>query len=188
MADIHPAGSLYFIALVPPQPLFDRAWEIKQYFAEEYNSRAGLKSPPHVTLHMPFRLKDRKLERLIDGLKETVSEINSFELSLNGFAAFAPRVIYIDVEKTAPLTRLYQLIRKQMQEILHAENADWKNRGFTPHMTVAFRDLKRARFEEAWKEFRNKPFSGKWDVHEVSLLKHNGKKWEAFKQFSLNQS
>lgn len=186
--DSHPAGSLYFIALVPPQPIFDRAWEIKEYFAEKYDSRAALKSPPHITLHMPFRTKEKKEGRLVDELQAMLGEVRGFQIDLDGFDAFAPRVIYIDVEKTERLTELYRKVRSKMQKLLHQDNADWKNRGFTPHLTVAFRDLKRRHFEEDWEEFRERHFTASWHVQEVCLLKHGGKQWEPYKKFNLVQS
>lgn len=186
--DSHPAGSLYFIALVPPQPTFDQAWEIKEYFAEKYNSRAALKSPPHITLYMPFRMKEKKEAELVDELQAILREVRAFQIVLDGFDAFAPRVIYIDVEKTGRLSELYQEVRRKMQKLLHQDNADWKNRGFTPHLTVAFRDLKRGHFQEAWEEFRERPFTASWNVEDVCLLKHNGKKWNLYKKFNLAQS
>ena len=45
-----PQGSLFFIALLPPPEVQEIATKIKLEFAEIYNSRAALKSPPHVTL------------------------------------------------------------------------------------------------------------------------------------------
>ncbi|MFN6233029.1 MAG: 2'-5' RNA ligase family protein, partial [Microcystis sp.] len=50
-----PQGSLFFIALLPPPEVQEIATKIKVEFAEIYNSRAALKSPPHVTLQPPFR-------------------------------------------------------------------------------------------------------------------------------------
>jgi 2'-5' RNA ligase len=58
-----PQGSLFFIALLPPLEVQEIATKIKLEFAEIYNSRAALKSPPHVTLQPPFRWN---LEQLPD--------------------------------------------------------------------------------------------------------------------------
>ncbi len=58
--------------------------------------------------------------------------------------------------------------------------ADYKNMGFYPHMTIAFRDLKKNIFPVAWEEFKNRNIDMHWQAHELCLLKHNGKKWEVF--------
>ena len=49
------ADKLYFIAIVPPSPIYEEAFEQKVYFKTKYNSKASLNSPPHITLHMPFK-------------------------------------------------------------------------------------------------------------------------------------
>ena len=51
---------LYFIAIVPPSPIYDEALEQKEYFKAKYNSKASLNSPPHITLHMPFRWSEKE--------------------------------------------------------------------------------------------------------------------------------
>ncbi|MEM9078853.1 MAG: 2'-5' RNA ligase family protein, partial [Bacteroidota bacterium] len=59
---------LYFIAIIPPDPIFSFALQQKEYIAEYYNSKAALRSPPHITLHMPFRLKESREAPLIQYL------------------------------------------------------------------------------------------------------------------------
>ncbi len=187
MKPSHPAGELYFIALVPPEPVFSEALAVKQEMAEKYGTKAALNSPPHITLHMPFRMKEAKEELLTGKLKEVVEGVESFEIHLDGYGAFEPRVIYIDVKKTESLSGLYHKVRKTMQRFLHMDNADWKNRGFHPHLTVAFRDLKKPLFKAAWNEFRDKVFSGSWKAGQVMLLKHNGSNWEIYREFPLSK-
>jgi len=185
MATGHPKGELYFIAVVPPSPVREEAWAVKEELSEKYRTKAALKSPPHITLHMPFRMKEEKEENLITSLTQAVYPAESFDLELKGFGAFPPGVIYLEVPASTPLTGLFHMIRKSMQRFLHSANADWKNRGFTPHLTVAFRDLKKSDFREAWKEYRNRSFEACWEVDAVMLLKHTGKHWEEYREIPL---
>ena len=69
---------LYFIAIVPPTPIYDEALEQKEYFKVHYNSKASLNSPPHITLHMPFRWKEKEEKELEQQLEqfEYVSQRN----------------------------------------------------------------------------------------------------------------
>ena len=59
-----PSANLYFIALLPPVEVAEEVTEIKQFFARNYNSRAALKSPPHVTLQPPFAWEVDRLETI----------------------------------------------------------------------------------------------------------------------------
>ena len=50
----------YFIALIPPEPLFTQIHQLKIYCSEAFGSKAALRSPPHLTLHMPFEWTSKK--------------------------------------------------------------------------------------------------------------------------------
>jgi 2'-5' RNA ligase len=173
-------SELYFIAIIPPSPVKEEVWKMKEHMSESYKSHAALRSPPHITMHMPFRWNPRKETGLIESLETAVGGIRPFLLELNGFDAFTPRVIYIHVNKTDDLQAAYNTIRRAMQVNLHDDNADYKKRGFIPHLTLAFRDLRKAAFHEAWIEFSHKEYTASWLVESVVVLKHTGRRWEAF--------
>jgi 2'-5' RNA ligase len=179
---------LYFIALIPPAPVYQETLDLKKEMAEKYDSKAALKSPPHITLHMPFGMKPSKEEAFINHLQEVLQDAYSFNLTLEGYGAFPPRVIYIHVVNTPPLQTLYERIKKFMKNELQVDNADYKNRGYTPHLTLAFRDLKKASFNEAWEEFQDKEYKAGWDVNTVTLLKHNGKEWDPLHEMTISKA
>ena len=177
-----PGKALYFIAVVPEQPLFDRITKIKNYFAVNYNSRAALRSPPHITLLMPFQWKSAKEDQLLLALKEAVAGFESFDIKLNGFGAFPPRVIYIRVLEQPELVLLKNAVNNTaLQKWNLTQVID--ERPFHPHLTVAFRDLRKAQFHEAWQEFETKSFQESFTVRDLVLLKHNGKHWDIYEKF-----
>ena len=108
-----------------------------------------------------------------------------FVINLNGFQSFALRVIFIDVEENAALSELHTDLAKVAQEKLKLLNADFKGRGFNPHMTVAFRDLKPAMFKKAWEDFRGKEIKHSFELSSLVLLKHNGTSWDVFRRFGF---
>ncbi|MDH5379884.1 MAG: 2'-5' RNA ligase family protein [Cyclobacteriaceae bacterium] len=175
---------LYFLAVIPPQPIYDEVWNIKKNIEEDYQSKASLNSPPHITLHMPFKWREDREDKLISTLEKV--SVEPFQIELKDFKAFVPRVIYIDLVQNEDLRNLWNAIVVSMSS-LNILNADYKNRGFTPHMTVAFRDLRKEMFKKAWEIFKNTSFSASWEVNSFSLLKHNGKIWEVFKSFPLTR-
>jgi 2'-5' RNA ligase len=175
----------YFVAIVPPSPVYEEALNQKEYFKDQYQSKASLNSPPHITLHMPFRWKEEKESILVNRLEDFASGFRPFDIQLNNYDAFAPRVIFINVAKSPELDKLYLELKRFCKRELNLFNADYKDQPFHPHITLAFRDLKKANFEQAWQEFSQREYTRTFIVGRITLLKHNGKIWEAFKAFEL---
>ncbi|MEM7297840.1 MAG: 2'-5' RNA ligase family protein [Bacteroidota bacterium] len=170
--------SMYFIAVVPPQKVQEEVTQLKVLMAERFHSKQALKSPPHITLHMPFKWKESKIGKLELAIKKINAEVQTFKVELDGFAFFEPRVVYVDLAKNAKLIELQKNVVEVGRKELNLENGNYKNRPFRPHMTIGFRDLKKPDFYDAKKYFQNREFSARFMVKEVKLLKHNGKKWD----------
>ena len=178
----------YFIALIPPPPVSDDALRLKNYFRDEYNSKASLNSPPHITLHMPFKWKEEKEHELVEAFGKFSLGRSSFKIEWHNFNAFAPRVILINVISNNVLSLLSKELHRFCKRELNLFNASYKDQPFHPHLTLAFRDLKKPMFEKAWAEFQERKFSARFDVQSIVLLKHNGKIWEVFKEFLFDPS
>jgi 2'-5' RNA ligase len=176
----------YFIAVVPPSPIYDQALAFKHHFKDQFNSKASLNSPPHITLHMPFKWKEEKEDELLSRFKNFSTSVKPFALQLLNFNAFPPRVIFIDVAESEQLISLQKDVQRFCKKELNLFNADYKDQPFHPHITLAFRDLKKNVFAEAWLEFKNKKFEAEFIVDRFVLLKHNGRIWEVFKEFALS--
>jgi 2'-5' RNA ligase len=175
----------YFVAIIPPSPHLEEALKLKQYFRDRYNSKGALRSPPHITLHMPFRWKEAREEELIDKLRKFSADVRIPPVVIRfcDFGSFSPRVIFIVVEKTAGLHFLQYRLERFCKEELNLFNSNYQDRPYHPHLTVAFRDLKKPAFHEAWEEFRERKFEGEFIANKFTLLKHDGDKWEAFREF-----
>lgn len=178
-------ANLYFIAVIPPEPILGECQAYKDYFFEQFNSKASLNSPPHVTVHMPFKLKEAREEKLIEAVSQVVKNHDQFSLQLNNYDHFGQRVIYVKVEDSSALTNLFLDIRKMMKVNFNVFNADYKNRGYNPHITLAFRDLKKEAFKTAWPEFEKATYQKTFEVNTLALLKHDGQKWQVLKDFEL---
>lgn len=185
LKEIDKAEALYFIAIIPQEPTYSEALKWKNFFKDQYQSKAALKSPPHITLHMPFKWKLSKEEKLLNTLNSFIRQHKNFEVSIKNYGAFPPRVIYMDVVKSEALAQLQKELFKYLKEHLQLFNANYKDKPFNPHLTLAFRDLKKKYFERAWAEVKEKSFEASFIVNAITLLKHNGKRWEVFKNFDL---
>jgi 2'-5' RNA ligase len=177
--------SRFFIALLPPQDIQDYANQIKQYFADNYASRHAQKSPPHITLQPPFEWVDSDVSQLEASIREFANEQQPLPITLSGFAAFAPRVIYIDVVRRQELLTLQADLITYVEANLGIVDKIGKNRPFAPHMTVAFRDLTRQNFKAAWREFENRQLHFEFTADKLTLLIHDGRRWNIKSEFAF---
>lgn len=173
--------SRYFLALIPKEPLATEIFQIKEQLSQAYHTKGALRSPAHLTLHMPFLWKERNEERLFNKLVYATKFI-PFHLRLHEFGAFAPKTIYIKNLHSKPLFIFQSFLTGVTKKELHLLNST-HNRGFHPHITVAFRDLKKDQFELAWSEYKSAHFSARMEVDSFWLMKHDGKIWHAYKEF-----
>jgi 2'-5' RNA ligase len=109
-------------------------------------------------------------------------------IQLLNFNAFPPRVIYVDVVKNDWLENLQKELHRFCKRELNLFNANYKEHAFHPHLTLAFRDIKRQNFQKAWEEFSTKNYEATFSVNEIILLKHNGTFWNEHKKFLVGRS
>ncbi len=176
---------LYFLALIPNHDIVKELSELKEYFAKAYDSKASLNSVPHITLHMPFKWRDKKLGQLHSSLKKIANSTKPFQVKLVNFGCFEPKTIYVDVEGSDELNFLQELVHKEFKVNLKLMNANYKNHTFHPHITLAFRGLTKFNFKLAWEEFKEKKYNSQFEAKNLCLLKHNGIKWEIEEEFPL---
>ena len=174
---------LLFVALVPPENIQNQVTEIKEYFSRHYNSSHALKSVPHITLQPPFKWPTENLTLLQESLEAFTQHCSAFPITLSGFAAFVPRVIYINVVKTPELLKIQQDLIGFTETTLGIVHPPSKIRPFSPHVTVAFRDLTKQNFRAAWVEFREKTLDLEFRASQLTLLIHNGKRWDLCNEF-----
>ncbi len=180
---MNPLKQRFFIALVPPPDIQQPITQIKEYFAEHYNSRHALNLPPHITLQPPFEWLAEDVPKLEESLKEFVANRFPILITLSGFAAFAPRVIYVDVVKSPELLELQKDLMSYFETNLGIVDRVSPPRPFVPHMTVAFSDLTESNFEAAWLEFKARSIFFEFTASSLILLIHDGSQWNVATEF-----
>jgi hypothetical protein len=50
---------------------------------------------------------------------------------------------------------------------------------------LAFKDLSKANFHKAWKEYEDRKFDEYFLAEKIFLLKHDGERWNVVEEFSL---
>lgn len=176
----------YFIALVPEGKLQEKATEIKLDLREKFNIKYALKSPAHITVKMPFLWNEHKEEKLIRELSSFASSRDCFELRLRGFWKFGNRVIFIDVVPNPLLQSLQSELAAYCKTRLNLVQ-ELSDRNYTPHMTVAFKDIKAQNFDTYWKYVKRLSFDERFPVNNLALLKKISGKWEVLAKVSLGK-
>lgn len=176
---------LWFIAILPPEAVAQKIKDIQQEIADRYGPRRILKMPAHITMEPPFRYEDNGEIRLADRLAPFFSERETFRLQLRNFGTFRQDVVFIEVSPSLPLLELHA----QLSDFLRGQTAIVKKEpwhgGYTPHVTVANRDVTPEAHERIWREFNTRKFYAEFQVSEIVLLRHDDKLWHVERHFPL---
>jgi 2'-5' RNA ligase len=168
---------MYYVAIVCPEELNNKVHSFKLWMQEKFGCKVALKSPAHITLIPPFWSDMGKEEMLLQALHGFESSQHTILVELNGFDHFSNRVIFIDIEPNDHLARIQKEVEdhffNKLGSIIKKET-----RPFSPHITIANRDLKPGDFVKAWQHFSDMPFEEKFTSNNISLLKLIDGKWD----------
>jgi 2'-5' RNA ligase len=171
----------YFIALVLDEPEQGQIIVIKQELLQRFDLRGALRSPAHITLHRPFEWREDRESDLLESL--SAFEFGErLDLQIKDFGFFEPRVVFAAVQKNEALNSLHLRLVKHCKEHLRLFNESEDLRGFHPHITIAFRDLKKPLFYSLQKEFNLRQINFTAQFSGFALLKLH-KTWEVHKIF-----
>jgi 2'-5' RNA ligase len=178
---------LYFIALIPNRELREKIIAIEKDFESRFNSRKALAVYPHITLKAPFKCSAGGRNELLTWFADLVIHQRPFLINLKGFGAFHNKkspVVFINPVITEELLKMQRELVTGFSSIFPGDvhPVDLK---FTPHLTVAYRDLAPDKFLQAWGEYENRSFNDVFDVNAIYLLQHDTKKWNVIATHDL---
>ncbi|WP_051315389.1 2'-5' RNA ligase family protein [Algoriphagus terrigena] len=166
----------YFLALVPPAEILDKAHKIKIALRDQFGIKYALKSPPHITLKMPFSYNEAKEDVLVANLQEHLKGQEAFRVKIDGVGTFGNRVIYLAIEDSEILRSCQRGLTKFCKERLHLTQ-ELSDRNYHPHLTVAFKDLKANHFSDALAFVKQESFTTVYYAAELTLLKRIDGVW-----------
>lgn len=177
---------LYYVALVAPESIERQVYPYKIYLAETCGTTSALKSPAHITLYPPFSLDDSGLPQLGQVLEQFAAACRPLAVRLDGFGCFAPRTLFIRVAPDPRLADMHYLLQQCMVRAgMPGPESQKDILPFHPHITVGNRDFSAGSFGRAWQQFREKVYQAAFTAASVCLLKHNGKAWDVYQEFSF---
>lgn len=175
---------LYFIAVLPPAPVFAEIEEIKQQVALDFGARHTLKAPAHQTLMAPFFFDEERIVLIEAALKEVGAIFRPFSMVLDGFRFFEPHAMFLHVLQNRSLRILEQKVWEKLTTTFPA--VAWKPRKrFHPHISIAAR-LEEDVFFKLQKSYTSKPFHASFPVHEMVILRWEPDQiWEVVRHIPL---
>lgn len=174
----------YFIALVPQEPVRQEITRLKWLLKEEFGVKYALKSPPHITLKMPFLYNEQKEAILGRRLEGFFQEERGFSLSLSGIGSFGNRVVFLKVKYPPELLGLQQRLISFGKRNL-GQHIELSDLNYTPHLTLAFKDIKKHQFEAVRVFLKSKVGRYHVEINQASLLKKTMSNWEIKNNFNL---
>lgn len=175
----------YFLALVPPEEILEKAKSIKEEIREQYNVKYALKSPAHITLKMPFSYNEAKEDVLSEQLNLFASRFKPFKVDLGKVNTFGKRVIFLGVEASGPLLLLQSALKTFCKKELNLID-ELSDRNYHPHLTLAFKDLKATKFEDVLDLAKSRAFDAEFMAKGFYLLKRADGKWKIHREIPFS--
>jgi 2'-5' RNA ligase len=173
----------YFLAWIPPAPLAAQAQAEKEALAARCGARASLRSPPHITLHMPFLWKSQKEDKLIAALARFAVRESAVPVLFDGYGCFPPRVIFWQAVATGAVMDFHYRLQRFCRTELQLFHAAYRDLPFHPHLTLVFRDLKKAVFEEVWPALARRPLQAAFVADRFALLRCDERQWRVIHEW-----
>ncbi|NVJ87202.1 MAG: 2'-5' RNA ligase family protein [Algoriphagus sp.] len=167
----------YFLAILPPLDFLSQVHQLKLEIREAFGIKYALKSPPHITVRMPFLYNELKEDKLVTLLSSFSKEYEQFPIHVRGTDEFRRRVIFLDIQAGEALFKFQRELRIFCKRNLFLQD-ELSDLNFHPHMTVAFRDVKKQQFDSVFNFIKERDLSADFEVKSYFLLKHKNGLWE----------
>jgi len=123
---------------------FNFARQVELELCQKFGLCWGLKQSPHITIKAPFDTD--KIEPFVDYLNSLAARTKPFEIKLEGFGYFEPKVIFLDVKENLKLKQLHFSILNYMKEKFKIEPHEFEGYNVKFHSAVALEDVSEEKF------------------------------------------
>ena len=167
--------TLYLVAIVPPEPVLGQVWALKQEVHARTGSRNAVGLPPHLTLVPPTRQPAGFEVDCLRALQAFAATQRPFTVGLAGFGWFGTRTLFVRVTPAAALRSCQAALMAWCAARLPALPP--ATHPFTPHMTLATRDLPADQVAALQPEFAARAYAATFEVSGITLFRHDGRQW-----------
>jgi 2'-5' RNA ligase len=177
----------FFVALIPPVEIQDYAQQVIQELSDRYQTYTA-NAPPHITLQPPFQWSLVQAPELEQCLHMFASRWAAVPITFSGFGTFAPRILYMNVLRTPELLSLQAGLIAELEQTLGIIDPKAHRRPFSPHLTIASRNVTRETFDKAWTDLQVRPVKFEFVASCLTLLIHDGQAWQISSEYALLDS
>jgi 2'-5' RNA ligase len=172
------SGYTHFVGVLVPERLADIVEDCRSWMTEYFGCKSGYRTAPHITLVAPFALSVdpdaiRSLKAALYGWAKTAKP---FEASVTGFGAFAERTVYAHVDEHPSWLEWHAGVTLALKESLPRAIPP-KQEKFTPHLTVANRDIPPGGVPLALVHFAELGMHEKFTVNNAALFVWRNGAW-----------
>ena len=181
-------AQLYFIAIMLPQTVDAEIISFKNDMADRFQSKKALRTASHITLKAPFKVAVDGHQHLLQWFEGMRITTTPFMQEVKDFGAFSNKrnpVIYVQPVMNESLRHLQKEVLKQFSQAFPKEAISKNEHTFSPHITIAYRDLYYDHFKEAWEEYETKTYTALFEVNSFQLLQHINGKWQVVSSYFL---
>jgi len=171
------SGYTHFIGVAVPEDIADTIRTCRAWMADRYGCSSGHRTAPHITLVAPFPFGDPRGVRILeDALSRWIAEQRPFECRISGFGAFAERTVFAHVvpgpEWDVWHDGVSRAVNAACPGILPSDR-----KKFTPHLTVANRDIPSGAVAPALEHFAGLDLDETFTVDHAALFEWVNGSW-----------
>jgi 2'-5' RNA ligase len=174
---------LYLVAILPPEPVFSEVWAMKQEVHTLTGSRNAVRLPAHITLLPPWRQAEELELPMRTELREFASTQEGFTVGLENFDWFGNRTLFVRVTQATAVQNFHAALSAWCAARL--PNIPREARTFTPHMTLATRDLPPSQVPMLRQLFQARSYAATFEISSLQLFRHDGQRWQSQEEFNL---
>ncbi|MBW3130427.1 2'-5' RNA ligase family protein [Hymenobacter profundi] len=178
-----PTKPLYLVALLLPEPALAEVWALKQDVHQRTGSRNAVRLPPHITLIPPLRQSPDFEQKAQQVLAAFAATQRPFGVGVEDFAWFGNRTLFVRVPEDEGVRAFHAALQAwcaaQLPEVPR------ETRPFTPHVTLATRDLPAEQVPELRSLFAARTYAATFEVAAFQLFRHDGQQWQVVQAFAL---
>jgi 2'-5' RNA ligase len=172
----------HFIGVTVPDALSQTLEECRTWMHEQYGCRSGYSTPIHITLIPPFHLEESyHEEQLLEsvcaaGARCAGQSLFPFTVPVDGFGSFAERTLFAHVCSGGS----WEALRNAVYDELLARCpgcVQRDRRPFTPHLTIANRDIPAGAVPEALRHLSELELHTEFSADTIAVFKRQNGRW-----------
>ncbi len=174
----------YLLAITLEQALDQKITIVKKDFKKKFKVTTHQPTENRITL-VHFCQYLALEATLLAQLSKIIGSVVPFKIELQNFGSLPTHSIFIKVLSKLPIQNLAKALR-QAQKIMTLDADNKAHFIEEPQMLIA-QKLKPWQYEKSWLEYEHTPFSGRWMVDKISLLKRKKEAMGAYQPVKIFQ-